>query len=226
MAAKDDILEQIVEEYLIDQGYFVQHNVKFIPDKDHPDYVKSQDSNHSDIDVLGYNPNLEGPERVYAVSFKSWAAGFSPATVIAAIDNDKNLGGKEAWKSFRELCRPKLVGGLRQGGKGCDWNRGIHLCAGCRQGPEEQVGLGEQEVVPAGHGRQSAEDIDVWGHVGGYPVKRGRNTCPVRSRQADSGVSRGRNRNRADNLRLPTPLPQFPRLSRLIPQGVRLAFFG
>ena len=36
MATKEDILEQIVEEYLIHQGYFVQHNLKFLPRRDHP----------------------------------------------------------------------------------------------------------------------------------------------------------------------------------------------
>lgn len=53
MATKEDILEQIVEEYLVHKGYFVQHNLKFLPRKDHPDFVTNQDSNHSDIDVVG-----------------------------------------------------------------------------------------------------------------------------------------------------------------------------
>jgi len=29
MAKKEDIPEQIVEEYLVHKGYFVQHNLKF-----------------------------------------------------------------------------------------------------------------------------------------------------------------------------------------------------
>lgn len=36
MATKEDILEQLVEEYLLHQGYFVRHNVKFLPRRDHP----------------------------------------------------------------------------------------------------------------------------------------------------------------------------------------------
>ena len=52
MATKEDILEQIVEEYLVHNGHFVQHNIKFLPRKDHPDFVLKKDSNHSDIDVL------------------------------------------------------------------------------------------------------------------------------------------------------------------------------
>ena len=66
MATKEDILEQIVEEYLLRKGYFVRHNVKFIPRKDHPDFILNQDSNHSDIDVLGYHPIKAGDERVLA----------------------------------------------------------------------------------------------------------------------------------------------------------------
>ena len=54
MATKEDILEQIVEEYLTHEGYFVRHNVKFLPRKDHPEFVLNQHSNHSDIDVIGY----------------------------------------------------------------------------------------------------------------------------------------------------------------------------
>lgn len=48
MATKEDILEQIVEEYLLHQGYFVRHNIKYLPDKTHPDFVQNKDSNHSD----------------------------------------------------------------------------------------------------------------------------------------------------------------------------------
>jgi hypothetical protein len=51
MATKEDILEQLVEEYLLHDGYFVRHNLKFCPRRDHPDFVTNQDSNHSDIDA-------------------------------------------------------------------------------------------------------------------------------------------------------------------------------
>ena len=56
MATKEDILEQLVEEYLLHEGYFVRHNIKFLPRRDHPDFISKQDSNHSDIDVIGYHP--------------------------------------------------------------------------------------------------------------------------------------------------------------------------
>jgi hypothetical protein len=63
MSIKEDILEQLVEEYLLHQGYFIQHNIKFRPSSDHPKFDKKQDSNHSDIDVvvrLGHIAELTG----------------------------------------------------------------------------------------------------------------------------------------------------------------------
>jgi hypothetical protein len=112
MATKEDILEQIVEEYLVHKGYFVQHNLKFLPRKDHPDFVLNQDSNHSDIDVLGFHPKLKGPECVVAVSCKSWQSGFNPRAEIEAIENDKTRRGRKAWQSFRGLCVPKWSEGF------------------------------------------------------------------------------------------------------------------
>ncbi|MEQ8691107.1 MAG: hypothetical protein RIC89_09775 [Pseudomonadales bacterium] len=112
MATKEDILEQIVEEYLVHKGYFVQHNIKFLPRKDHPDFVTNKDSNHSDIDVLAIHPKLSGPEAVIAVSCKSWQQGFNPASEIAAIEGDKTVRGRKAWQAFRELCVPKWSEGF------------------------------------------------------------------------------------------------------------------
>jgi len=103
MATKEDILEQLVEEFLIHRGYFVRHNVKFLPRKDHAEFSSRLDSNHSDIDVLGYNPLIDGPDRVWAVSCKSWQAGFDPVVKIAEIEKNKIVSGREAWKTFREL---------------------------------------------------------------------------------------------------------------------------
>ncbi len=107
MATKEDILEQIVEEYLLHRGYFVRHNLKFRPLKNHPDFIKNQDSNHSDIDVIGYHPMMRGSKRVLVVSCKSWQGGFSPVSELDAIVNNKIRGGRKAWKSFRELTSRK-----------------------------------------------------------------------------------------------------------------------
>lgn len=63
MSQKEDILEQIVEEYLTHKGYFVQHNIKYRPDNEDPDYDPKKDSVHSDIDVLAYNPLETGPKK-------------------------------------------------------------------------------------------------------------------------------------------------------------------
>lgn len=107
MATKEDILEQIVEEYLIHQGYFVQHNLKFLPRRDHPDWLPKMDNNHSDIDVLGFHPKKTGSDKIMAVSCKSWQKGFSPVSYLDKVKNNKKISGKVAWKSFRELTQPK-----------------------------------------------------------------------------------------------------------------------
>lgn len=107
MASKEDILEQLVEEFLIHRGYFVRHNLKFLPRKDHPDFISNQDSNHSDIDVLGFNPKLKGADRILAVSCKSWQTGLNPEQKIRQIESNKIVSGREAWRGFRELVSPK-----------------------------------------------------------------------------------------------------------------------
>lgn len=107
MATKEDILEQLVEEYLLHEGYFVQHNVKFLPRRDHPDFESHLDSNHSDIDVIGFHPMKTGVDKVVAVSCKSWQEGFNPTSEIKHIRENKKIRGREAWKSFRELVVPK-----------------------------------------------------------------------------------------------------------------------
>ena len=107
MATKEDILEQIVEEYFVHKGYFVQHNIKFRPRTDHPDFTSKQDSNHSDIDVIGYHPTISGALKVVVVSCKSWQQGFNPDSELDAILNDKVRRGRKAWQGFRELIVPK-----------------------------------------------------------------------------------------------------------------------
>jgi hypothetical protein len=107
MATKEDVLEQIVEEYLIHAGYFVRHNIKFRPRRDHPSFISNKDSNHSDIDVVGIHPLKEGHDRVWVVSCKSWQAGFKPRVLLKAIADRKIIAGREAWKGFRELVEPK-----------------------------------------------------------------------------------------------------------------------
>ena len=107
MATKEDILEQLVEEYLLHEGYFVRHNVKYKPRADHPDFELNRDSNHSDIDVIGYNPRKTGADQVIVVSCKSWQGGFNPVNQLRNISEKRIVSGRDAWKGFRELVIPK-----------------------------------------------------------------------------------------------------------------------
>ena len=104
---KEDILEQLVDEYLQHKGYFTIHNVKFKPCKEHAEYDSRQDSVHSDIDVLAYHPCLKGPERVLIVNCKSWQGGLNPQSKITEFEKNKTVSGREAWRGFRELLKPK-----------------------------------------------------------------------------------------------------------------------
>ncbi|MGH8499295.1 MAG: hypothetical protein ACRERV_10885, partial [Methylococcales bacterium] len=107
MATKEDILEQVVEEYLIHRGYFVIHNIKYRPDKNHSHFNPQKDSNHSDIDVVGVHPLKSGPERVVVVSCKSWQGGFNVSAKLEEIAKNKKVSGRDAWKGFRELTKKK-----------------------------------------------------------------------------------------------------------------------
>jgi hypothetical protein len=104
---KEDILEQLVDDYFQAEGYFTRHNIKFRPRRDHPDFKSNKDSNHSDIDVIGIHPKRKGFEEVVAVSCKSWQGGFRIATKIDEIEKNKKVSGRVAWQAFRELTIPK-----------------------------------------------------------------------------------------------------------------------
>jgi hypothetical protein len=108
---KEDILEQLVDDYLQHQGYFTRHNIKFRPsyELDPKNYDKRKDSVHSDLDVIGINPNLLGVEKVVVVTCKSWQKGLTPSQYITAIEksDDHRYAGKPAWKHFRELTNLK-----------------------------------------------------------------------------------------------------------------------
>lgn len=104
---KEDVLEQIVDDYLKFKGYFTTHNVGFRPRADHPDYVPAQDSVRSDVDVVGYHPRKTGVERVVVVSCKAWQAGFDASGRLAELRGEKINPKRETWRHFRELWRPK-----------------------------------------------------------------------------------------------------------------------
>jgi len=120
---KEDILEQLVDDYLQLRGYFTRHNVKFRPRNDHPQFVKEQDSNHSDIDVIGYHPQLAGAARVWVVSCKSWQAGFSVNSKILELESDKIQRRARVLESVQGADGPEVDGGLyrrNQAGNGRD----------------------------------------------------------------------------------------------------------
>jgi len=104
---KEDILEQIVDDYLQAKRYFTRHNIKFRPRKNHRDFVSKDDSVPSDIDVIGVNPHLKGPSKVLVVSCKSWQVGFNVRSRLAELRLNKIRSGRESWKTFRELMVPK-----------------------------------------------------------------------------------------------------------------------
>lgn len=91
---KEDILEQLVDDYLQSNGYLTRHNIK---------YRLNNHGNHSDIDVIGYNPKKHGPDRVWAVNCKSWMGGFNAESWIKNLEKNKIVAGRDAWRFFREL---------------------------------------------------------------------------------------------------------------------------
>lgn len=104
---KEDVLEQIVDDYLQFLGYFTIHNVRFKPRPDHHAYVRNQDAVASDVDVVGYNPKLAPPDRVVVVSCKAYQDGFDAAAKLAQLRGDSKNPKRETWKHFRELWVPK-----------------------------------------------------------------------------------------------------------------------
>lgn len=104
---KEDILEQLVDDYLQSKGYFTRHNIKYRPHRNHPQYQPKKDSNHSDIDVLGLHPKKLGTDRIWVVSCKSWQSGFKVNSILDSLAKNKIVSGREAWKGFRELMVPK-----------------------------------------------------------------------------------------------------------------------
>ncbi len=110
---KEDVLEQVVDDYLQSKGYFTRHNVKFRPSKRHRDYETKADCVASDIDVVGVNPRLRGSDRVWAVSCKSWQGGFRVGYQLTGLKENKIHSGRESLQGFRELMVPKWSAAFR-----------------------------------------------------------------------------------------------------------------
>jgi hypothetical protein len=115
---KEDILEQLIEDWFVARpGFFVKHNIRFRPKKDHRDYKPKQDSVHSDIDILALVTTAKKkPERVHVVTCKSWQAGFGINKWLSDIEKDAKynepsvgFNQRERWKYFRELVSDKWM---------------------------------------------------------------------------------------------------------------------
>jgi hypothetical protein len=104
---KEDVLEQIVDDYLKFRSYFTMHNIGFKPSRDHPEYVSQQDSVASDVDVIALNPRRRGRDRVIVVSCKSWQSGFDADLNLARLRGEKRDTKRATWRRFRELWVPK-----------------------------------------------------------------------------------------------------------------------
>ncbi len=110
---KEDVLEQIIDDYLQFLGYFTVHNVKFKPSPDHPKYIAANDSVHSDIDILAFHPLKRGTERVRVISCKSWQSGFRADLELGRLRGERKNPKRESWRKFRELWIPKWAEAFR-----------------------------------------------------------------------------------------------------------------
>jgi hypothetical protein len=111
---KEDVLEQIVDDYLNFLGYFTIHNVPFHPDKSKSGYDAKEDSVPSDIDVIGFNPRKRGAERVMVVTCKSWQGGFHAERLLEQLQGKRKNPKREIWRHFRELWVPKWSDAFRK----------------------------------------------------------------------------------------------------------------
>jgi hypothetical protein len=112
---KEDVLEQIVDDYLQFEGYFTIHNVRFKPSSKHPEHDADQDRVSSDVDVVGYHPGRTGVDRVVVVTCKAWQDGFNAGRKLAELRGERpSPKGKATWRHFRELWSPKWSEALRK----------------------------------------------------------------------------------------------------------------
>ena len=110
----EDVLEQVVDDWLRRQGYFTRTNVRFGPRLGDAGYLSRDHNQQSDLDVVAIRPAAPpGPDRVLAISCKAMQAGFSPNRWLKAAEADKVYNGKNARKHLRELWDPVWMTSLR-----------------------------------------------------------------------------------------------------------------
>lgn len=110
----EDVLEQIVDDWLRRGGYFTRTNVRFGPVVGDAGYSSRAHNQRSDLDVLAVKLTETGATRVLAVSCRAMQAGSSPNRWLAAADANRVYNGKDARKHFRELWDPVWAAALRK----------------------------------------------------------------------------------------------------------------
>jgi len=110
----EDVLEQVVDDWLRRFGYFTRTNVTFGPRRGDADHDSRLHNQGSDLDVLAVNPREHGPRRVLAVSCKAMQQGFAPNKWLEHADKDAKYNGKLARKHLRELWDPVWAEALRR----------------------------------------------------------------------------------------------------------------
>jgi len=157
---KEDILEQLVEDWFVARhGFFVKHNIRFRPDKEHNDYVSKKDSVHSDIDILAIQTGVEGPDRVHVVTCKSWQGGFKPKDWAKELEQEASYNvrsekfeRRERWKYFRELVSDKWMEAFlavldkETGQRDFTYTIAVTKISGAR---EDRLAIEESEIVKA-----------------------------------------------------------------------------
>jgi hypothetical protein len=111
---KEDVLEQVVDDYLQSQGYFTRHNVRFRPDPTDDGYDSRQHSVRSDIDVIAVHPSMVGPERVRVVSCKAWQEGFGVTILLKRLRGEAPDAKRPTWRHMRELWDPLWAAAFRR----------------------------------------------------------------------------------------------------------------
>jgi len=105
---KEDVLEQVVEDYLQLRGYFTIHNLRFKPDKvtlntsrTKMAFRATSSRWHQSI----ADRASAGPRR----SCKAWQSGFEAAAKLAQMRGERKQPKCQTWQHCRELWESQVV---------------------------------------------------------------------------------------------------------------------
>lgn len=95
---KEDVLEQVVDDYLRSLGFLTLANVRYRPSPMEAAAAGQSGSGFSDVDVIGYSPTRYGADRVWVVSCKSWQVGLDPGKRLDQLRDGKQIDvHREVW---------------------------------------------------------------------------------------------------------------------------------